>query len=168
MLREQQSETAQSTARTEVCATHEARMPKEDHILTLKNGSKDSAHAVLAVVGDLRYVLRNHRRHFELLLSLAQADANTQPQSDDIAFKESMKYLKMSGYFDKDGTIAPRVRNVLESSYQVTPDGPVLVQPFALATDAEKAIADRAEKELVDWFADRLRDSPDDDTGRRR
>jgi hypothetical protein len=167
MLREQHSDDANRTARIEVRATHEARMPKEDHILTLKNGGKAFARIALADSIDLRYVLQHHRRHFDVLLSLMRSEGASTPQSHRASLNESIRFLRRRAYLEEDGSLRARIRDVLESGYQVTPDGPVITQPFLLATDADKAAADRAATQLDNWFANGMRGlfDVDDDHG---
>lgn len=146
------AEDANSTTRTQVPAQHEARMPKEDCILILKNGATASVRGTLADCIDLRLVLRRHPHHFDALLSLLQTDGRSSLQSNDARLSESIVFLRKRAYLDDDGRVRARIRNAVESSYQVTSEGPVITQPFLLASDAEKASAERIEQQMLSWL----------------
>ncbi|MBX9791027.1 MAG: hypothetical protein K2Y37_19075 [Pirellulales bacterium] len=52
----------------------------------------------------------------------------------------------------------PSLRNVLLSSYQITSEGPVLVQPFEMTTEQEKQLADLVEQQIDEYQARFVRD----------
>lgn len=152
---------AHSTARNGVRTSHEPRMPEEDQILTLKNGAQAPVRAALAECSSLRVLLRQHPHHFQVLLQLMNSD-HAQERAREAALKQSIRFLRSSAYLEKDGGLRALVRDILESGYQVTPDGPVITQPFLLTTEEDKAAAERAERLLENWFADGLRQRSDD------
>lgn len=130
-------------------------MPKErkDPILTLKNGAKVNGRHALAMRDLLEALLRHHPNEFATLLELCQSQPGSQPPPLSQA---TIRCLQDHGSLDADGTLRPIIRDVMLSSYHATPDGPVLTQPFTLATIEEKRIADglddAADRRAKNWI----------------
>jgi hypothetical protein len=118
-------------------------MPKErkDPILTLKNGAKANATHALMMRDVLEMLLRVHPAEFATLLETCRSDADGKTPRPALS-KAAIKCLNDCGALEPDSTVRPLARDVLLSSYHVAPDGPVLTQPFALATAEEKRAAD--------------------------
>ena len=115
---------------------------QRDVFLRLKNGELANVQSALAERACLEDLLRIHPQHFKVLLSLSRGDA-PDPTVPETTWRESVEFLKNETRdLRHDGTVRPLARNVLLSSYQVTPDGPVLSQPFALTSQQEKQLAD--------------------------
>lgn len=122
-------------------------MPKDrknDPILTLKNGAKVNARHALAMRDLLEALLHYHPDEFAALLNLCQLSpgSTASPLS-----QRAVQCLKDHGSLDANGALRPIIRDVVLSSYSITPDGPVLTQPFALATPEEKCLADGLEQD---------------------
>jgi hypothetical protein len=141
---------------------------RKDDFLTLKNGAKVNARHALAERSRLERLLRNHPDHFGALMRLSKAQAAGSNQFDQTTIQESVRFLKNNGDLLKDGQVRSIVRDVLISSYQETPDGPVMTQPFLLASKEDKRIADRIEEDADQRFQEWLREarSDKDDRGR--
>ncbi len=120
---------------------------KGELILPLKNGEFANAELALAERHILDHFLKTRPRHFEVLLRLCRGDV---PQSPDAPSRESVEVLKKRRSVLEDGTVHPLTRNVMLSSYQMTSDGPVMTQPFALANKQGKELADLVDRQLDD------------------
>jgi hypothetical protein len=116
-----------------------------DLILRLKNGELAEARLALAERNILDRFLTTQPRHFEVLLRLCRGDV---PESPDAAWRKSLEVLKQRRSVLDDGTVRPLTRNVILSSYKVTPDGPVMAQPFALTNEQNRELADLVDRQL--------------------
>ena len=114
-------------------------------ILRLKNGEPEEARWALAERNILDRLLRIQPQVFDVLLRLCRGDV---PQTQDVTWHESLEILKKRRDVLDDGTVRPLVRNVMLSSYQMTPDGPVMTQPFALTNQQDKELADLIEHQV--------------------
>jgi hypothetical protein len=113
--------------------------------ITLKNGALVEARQAVAVLEDLDTLLTNAPDEFQTLLALAQGrDADANPQH--------FKSLRAHTFLDwHDGrTIQPLVRDVLLNSFEMTPEGPVIV-PLRLQDAADLPAAEQAQAELDRW-----------------
>jgi len=113
----------------------------------------------------LQFLQRTEPQHFEVLRGLVFGDGQQSGEPHSSAYQESLRYLGRYRDFMKDGSVPKLVRDVLTSSYQLTPDGPALVQPFALTNAFEKAVVDDVEqgidKARIRWLR-RLGPPPSD------
>ncbi len=119
---------------------------KERVELTLKNGARADARHVLAVLGALRAMLELDPKRFGLLLALGQSERSADASADARALED----LKREGFVGPDGKILPDVADILLSSLEMRGDGPVLVNPFRLQSEAERIMADRAQQQNDD------------------
>lgn len=93
-------------------------------IVSLKNGETMESQLAWDYLDSLRLLLEEHPKHF--LALLAAARGNERLPRGNIA-----QLLRRHRYLRNDRSIDPDYRNVLLSSYQETPEGPVLANPFA-------------------------------------
>lgn len=114
-------------------------------ILRLKNGEQAEARLALADRDSLEQLLQFQPQVFDVLLRLCRGDV---PQKPDATWRESVEILKKRRDLLDDGTVRPLVRNVMLSSCQMTPDGPVMTQPFALTNKQDKEFADLIEHQV--------------------
>lgn len=128
----------------------EGRMPKkeEEPILPLKNGSTANVRHALAERRNLERLLRHAPQHFDILLKLCQGTTAEAIARSGIPAEESLKYLQNDTVLQKDGTVRPIVRDVLLSSYQVTPDGPAITMPFAFTTHEQTEMVDAIQQQI--------------------
>ena len=56
----------------------------------------------------------------------------------EVVSPTAQKQLRRAGLTAASGPLLPAVRDVLQSGYQVTSDGPVIVNPFRLETEADR------------------------------
>ena len=136
-------------------------MPKDrkDPILTLKNGAKVNSRHALAMRDLLEGLLHHHSEEFAALLELCRSEPGSESRR---LSQEAVQCLKDHGSLDADGAVRPIIRDVMLSCYHVTPDGPVLTQPFALATMGEKRLADQLEEDADRRFQKWVRNARKD------
>lgn len=136
----------------------DARM-RRDHQegpkFTLKNGDQIDARWAILLYDRLRAMQAVHPKRLKSLLALAPDRPNDVPTDHLELFKEG-------GLADSAGAISPDVRGVLLSSYQQTPDGPVLTNPVRFASAADRAAVERINRELNQRFRSFL-DERDED-----
>ena len=145
----------------------------EQYFLPLKVGQPSNVRLALIERAELAHLLKTEPQHFSVLLDLAREQSAAPDRSTEAAQKRSIKYLKSIGYISKaTGTIRPLARDVLLSGYQLTPDGPTIVQPFVLETPEDRQLADRIQllldQHLHHWLRTfgRSRTDPDPPSGR--
>jgi hypothetical protein len=148
------------SARTGLGTIQEARMPRGDRILTLKNGSTAVVRHALADYFLLSTLFETEPDYFRALLVHLKAERNGLP-APKCPFKGA--HEPMTLLFSKDGRLLPGVRDVLESGYRDTAEGPVFVQPFLLTNTAEKAFAELTEQQMQQWLANGMPGLPGDD-----
>lgn len=137
-----------------------------DVFLRLKNGELANVRFALAERECLDYLMRVQPQHFNVLLRLCRDDSRD-PEMSEADWQKSIEFLKNETRdLRDDDTVRPLARNVLLSSYQVTTDGPVLTQPFELAGQDEKQVADmvdrRVDEDLPKFMRDFLRGDDSD------
>jgi hypothetical protein len=121
--------------------TEDAHLPK----ITLKTGDPVDARAAVAILDQLRAYLAVHPEEFRSLLALAEG----RPGDADPGHFQS---LHRHAFMEDDGrSISPEVRSVLLNSYVVLREGPVLV-PLRLQNEADRAVAEEAQKQLDRWY----------------
>ena len=125
---------------------------KERNRLSLKKGSDADVLLALSQLDHLGAMLRVRPERFLTLLALAQG----RPEE---AKQEHITHLTKSGFISKDGSISQDLRELLLSAYQMTGDGPVLVNPFKLQTNEDKRKADRADRQ-IDRFWEKFLSGP--------
>jgi len=131
--------------------------------LQLKNGNHANVRHALAERSNLERMLRSNPQHFSVLLALCQAHTAEESGVSPVPAPESMEFLKTDGTLESDGTVRPIVRDVLLSSYQITPDGPTLTMPFVFSNPEEPLAVDRIEQQIRQRFKNWLRERPSDD-----
>ncbi|MDE2508634.1 MAG: hypothetical protein KGM43_15595 [Planctomycetota bacterium] len=129
----------------------------EDHRhkkLLLKCGREMQISEGLGCATGLRMLLEEDPGHFQVLLSMACGQEDGHPIN-------SVAFLRRALFLQKGGVINPRVRDVLLSAYQETPDGAAIVNPFRLETEADVRAVESVELSGVPWILDELR-KPDE------
>jgi hypothetical protein len=107
--------------------------------ITLKNGAVVDARRAVTIVEQLQIELASHPEEFKSLVALAEG----RPQDADPAHFEE---LFACAFLENDHAIEPIVRDLLLNSYQVTPEGPVVV-PLRLQDAADLPAAQRAQRQ---------------------
>lgn len=110
--------------------------------LPLKNGGEIEADVGLAIAGALDSLLTQQPDHLQALWAIVQGDSEGVDE-------KSVAYLKRQYLLQRDGTVHPAVSDVLLSSLQEAPDGPVIVNPFRFATGEEARAVERIEEEGI-------------------
>jgi hypothetical protein len=102
----------------------------------------DVRHA-LALYLELAGLVRGWPQHVQTLLALARG------QTEGLNPK-CVADLREDGLVTEDSLSLPDdVRDVLFSSYrEATPDGPAMVYPFRLASEQDKLIVERVERQM--------------------
>jgi len=109
--------------------------------LVLKNGSRaDVRHALLLVAG-LAAELRHDPVSFHTVLAVAQGRAGELDSKSIDALKGTL--------LRPDGTLSAEDRDILLSSYHMVGDGPVLLNPFQLASTQDRLVVERVERQVA-------------------
>ncbi len=132
---------------------------EEEQLLALKNGSRHNARHALAEWRNLERMLRHHPHHFNGLLALCRHQEPTAAGQPELLPADSITYLKTDGVLGKDSEVRPIVRDVLLSSYQITPDGPAMTLPFAFSSHEERLIFERIANQTNQPFKTWLRNA---------
>jgi hypothetical protein len=109
--------------------------------LLLKNGKLVNVEDALIELEGLRETQESFPGEFQAMVALAQG----RPQE---AHPRHLKSLRRYGLIGRDGALWPLTADVLLSSLEMSPEGPVLVNPFKLSSQAEKLLAERADDDL--------------------
>ncbi len=133
-------------------------------VLPLKNGGATEIAVGLVTADILRDLLEKQPEHFEVLLALARG------QNQDLPVR-SLAYLRRDEFLMKGAVIKPLYRDILLSSYQQTPDGPVIVNPFRLDDEADaravQSVADsRGRPDRIKWLFDQIFGDDEPERGR--
>ncbi len=101
----------------------------------------------------VRRLLEQHPAHFRALVSLVKGNTEdvTEQRTED---------LKEWLFLEVDRTVKPGARDIIETAYRETPDGPTIVDPFDVRNTADAATLQRANEERVErqkGGAERLR-----------
>lgn len=114
-------------------------MADEEQEITLRNGARVNLRHALIELRRLRRLQEMHPEHFEALRQLVHAEARS-------VSHQSREYLRTHGNILPDGTVRPIVQAVLLSSCSNTPEGAVLVPPFANPSEADRHAIDRIQQ----------------------
>ncbi len=131
-------------ANTVVVEEHLTKGPKDK--FKLKSGGEINVVGGHFAVLQLQALLDKSPEDFRTLLAIARGN----PQD---AVPDSIERLKGGFLHPRTCEVHPPIlRDILLSSYQETPEGPVLVNPFQLnqATDAQEV--ERQTKEGLNWL----------------
>lgn len=134
--------------------------------LRMKNGAEADVQLALRERQRLDRLLTQEPEHFSLLWDIARGMVDARrllkigaPQST------ILKRLRDYGYLRKHLTINPLTRDVLLSGVIHSPDGPMLIQPFVIGSDGDKAIVERAQKEIDESIAQWMQEMKPRDKG---
>lgn len=120
--------------------------------LRLKNGSEVDARAAYVDWKLLQATQQKQPAEFAALLALAR--------SEQMALtEEAREELRRRNHFafDSDGNLDQVAGAIILSAYRETPDGPMLVNPFQLSTEAERELFDETERKVDNVFLRFLR-----------
>lgn len=92
--------------------------------VTLKNGKVVEGRMAVAQFNLLQLYFNFHKEHFAALRSLA-----AEPRGE--VLQKLKDDLRVAGLLNAQYELRPLVRDLLESAYRITPEGPVLATPFA-------------------------------------
>jgi len=136
------------------------RNPEDQLVLRLKNGSQANVRLALTERNSLNDLMRVFPQHFKVLLALCMHSGTAQSHPGaESGLQESVDFLRdQYRVVLIDGTVDPLTKNVLVSSYQETPDGPMLTQPFALDSPGQKRLADMIERTADEFTLKWIRD----------
>lgn len=109
--------------------------------LRLKNGSEVDAREAYFIWRRLIGAQSQRPHYFQALLDLAQGQQTLVKDEMRSALQE-----RYATWFNSDGALLPVVSAVFENAYRKTPDGPTLVNPFQLASQAEVDLFARVER----------------------
>jgi hypothetical protein len=115
--------------------------------LRLKNGAMADVRSALIVLGGLRAQQRVRPHVFQTLLALARG----KPEEAD---PEHIEPLTQERYLGPDGKVRQDVADVLLSALQWQGDGAVLVNPFKLEGEADRAVVERTEQQIARGYLD--------------
>jgi hypothetical protein len=130
----------QKAARSSGSGKGLAKKDREKPKLRLKNGAMADVRLAMYVLEELRVKIDQSPEAFQALLALAHGHP-------DQADPYQVDGLKRRGWVGKDGHVRQDVADVLLSSLEMTPEGPVLVNPFKLQNKREQRIADKAQED---------------------
>lgn len=127
----------------------------DDHVppqLRLKNGADVDARPAYVRWQLLHGIESRHPAHVRAFWELARGE--------DLAIPHDMLHevrKRYANWFEQSGNLNSLVRDVILSAYRETPDGPMLVNPFQLATQAETDLFAQIEREDDDFLRRLLR-----------
>lgn len=102
---------------------------------------------------DVRELLEKHPVHFRALVSLVKG------RKEDVT-EQQIRDLRNWLYLARDRTVLPGVRDIIETAYRETLDGPCIVDPFDLKNPDDASTLQRADEqraEIQKGGAERLR-----------
>jgi hypothetical protein len=108
-----------------------------DYTMTLKNGERIDIKDGYAAWNNLNYVLQKQPALFAAVWAKAQGEKISPAMQR--ALRRALLTLK-------SGELRNGILNVVLSAYQKTPDGPVIVNPFKLETEADRQAFDDCER----------------------
>ena len=134
-------------------------------MLTEENLGKDKRRAILSLKNGAQIEARDGKLYYGFLCSLLAEEpevfrgllAFAQDQNRAMLPGHRVRLMFLGGYLEPDGSIMPKVRDVLLSAYKETPDGPMLVNPFFLSRPEQARELERMETEGLDWLIRELR-----------
>lgn len=88
--------------------------------------------------------------HVQALVALARGDDGSVPSNVRLALQSTYE-----DWFASDGSLLPLIKDVVLSAFRDTPDGPVIVNPFQLTSQADAEVFDRVERRyyrILRWF----------------
>jgi hypothetical protein len=117
----------------------------------LKNGSEVDAQKAYVSWRFLQAFTMTEPAEMRALLALAHGE-------DWLVSTETKDRLRVDRtWFDKNGTLEPHVKDVLLSGWRDTADGPVMVDPFQLTTQAEVDLIARIERQSERFWRSLIR-----------
>lgn len=149
--------TSPSPAQGEEALVADESKGESPHLILLKNGARHDLRVAAAVRDTLRRLSGTQPTLFLAAHSLAIGE-----EVSPAMLRELTRTLLVA----KDGALLPVVRDVIESGFQRTQEGAVLVDPFNPESEADRQAVQehqrRTDERILRWYGS---GSPPDDTG---
>lgn len=129
--------------REEHLGEEEKSEPRRPELPLKRSGERRELSSTRMREDYVRSLLEQQPAHFRALVSLVKGD-------EEGVTEQRIEDLKSWYYLEGDGTVKPGIRDIIESAYRETPDGPCIVNPFDVTNPADAATLQRANEQLAE------------------
>jgi len=105
-----------------------------------KSGERREVRSTRSWEDVVRRLSEKQPEHFQTLRSLVEG------HSEGVSTDHVRDLTKWS-YLKQDGSVQPAIRDIIETAYRETPDGPCIVDPFDVKNPADAATLQRADEQ---------------------